>query len=495
MAVTDYDREKTADTASYTGSPTIDKAQYIKCVDGDDSSTGTGDIVIDFANISSESDFAVYDADDNLLPYEIETFDTSGNVIEAWVYDGWTADGSTQLKVVYGNGPASSEEDASGTWNNAAQNVRAAWLCDDSSGPLDDSGPNGNDGSVTGTTLGDTGQFGDAVDGDGVDDTIEATDSASLSTSSGGQISCAFWVNVDPGGSDSLDDALQEDDNHAELIIKWDEYGFGYERVAANDYRPSVFTFGDNADGEASSGSAISLNTWYGYLGTIDFTNAITVYQDGTQEADVSTTDDTSDTTNSTFFVGFDVSGEDSDHFDVTMDAVRLYSDIKDADWSQAEYDMSPKAGQVFFTQNAASDAGSSTETDSASLVTASATPLTATETTAATDSPTITTAAASPQTGTETATATDTATISTAAASPQTATETATSTDSATITTAAATVLTSSEFTGTQADAPTLVETRITHRGRVATRITHRGRTATVITSRGRDKTRIEHR
>src|SRR6056297_888275 len=108
MGITDFEKYKKLDVRSVSGTPTISKAVPLKITSGDDSTTGTGEIVLDWTNIASEADIGIYDENDNLLDYYFESFDTTSGSEAAiiWVYRAWDQDGTTQLQIAYGDGPS-----------------------------------------------------------------------------------------------------------------------------------------------------------------------------------------------------------------------------------------------------------------------------------------------------------------------------------------------------------------------------------------------------
>jgi len=132
-----------------------------------DSTTGTGDIVIDFSNISDAQDIAVYDENGNLLDYEIESLDTAAETGVIWAYNSWVRDDTVQAQVAYGNNSANTDrQNVTATWPNDARAVYH--------NPNDaiDSTNNNNDGAVTGTTK-VSGQYADGGRFDNTDDEVQ----------------------------------------------------------------------------------------------------------------------------------------------------------------------------------------------------------------------------------------------------------------------------------------------------------------------------------
>ncbi|MFW6001922.1 MAG: DUF2341 domain-containing protein [archaeon] len=175
MAITDFNRKKKLDVEDVTDQPTISRAVPLKITSGDDSTTGTGEIVLDWSNISSESDIGIYDENDNLLDYYFESFDDTVEEAVVWVFRDWVQDGSTQLQVTYGNGPSDQSVSASTVFDKES-GLEAGYLFNETSGDLLDVTSNGNDGTVHGASQGESGIVGGAYSFDGSDDYVDIPD-------------------------------------------------------------------------------------------------------------------------------------------------------------------------------------------------------------------------------------------------------------------------------------------------------------------------------
>jgi len=79
-----YDNSFDGDSISFSGSDHLAAYRTTGDLTVDESKTGTGDIVIDFTNISDAQDIAVYDQNGNLLDYEIESLDTAAETGVIW---------------------------------------------------------------------------------------------------------------------------------------------------------------------------------------------------------------------------------------------------------------------------------------------------------------------------------------------------------------------------------------------------------------------------
>ena len=159
--ITDFNKTKSIKVATVGGTPTISKTQCLKITSGDDSTTGTGEIVLDWTNISSKSDIAVYDENDTLLDYYFESFDDTEETAVIWVYRAWEQDDTVQVKIAYGNGDSDQSVGASTVFDNESD-LQAGYLFNESSGDLLDVTSNGNDGTVNGATQGASGFSGGA---------------------------------------------------------------------------------------------------------------------------------------------------------------------------------------------------------------------------------------------------------------------------------------------------------------------------------------------
>jgi hypothetical protein len=335
LAVSDYNRTKKLDVDSVSGTPTVAKATPIIIGSGDDSTTGNGDIIIDWTNVSSESDLAVYDQNGNLLPYEIEEFDSTAETATLWVYDSWVRDGSTQAQVVYGDGPASSEEGtASDVWGNTGQNAEAVFHFNESSAPFLDSTSNDNDStSSNGVTTVQKG-LGGAINLDGTDDFVEGPTSSGLSSliiSDTGTI-VGYIENSEVSQSSTY--VFDYADNGYSII-----YGYTTDTYEAFTGKSTT-----NVDIKTIS------DTDTHQLGFSIDSQSVTTYFDGISQNTGSLDLGDGDIDNG---FTFGDSGIDSGNFDGVFEEFRIYSDNKSGSWWQADYDASPEGGQIFFSQRA----------------------------------------------------------------------------------------------------------------------------------------------
>ena len=173
MSIIDFNRKKALDVANVSGTPTISRTMCLKITSGDDSTTGTGEIVLDWTNITSKADIGVYDENDNLLDYYFESFDATAETAVIHVYRDWVRDGSTQAQIAYGDGPSDQSVVASTVFDKETD-LEAGYLFNESSGDLLDVTSNNNDGTLNGgVTQGETGIVDGAYSLDGNDDYVE----------------------------------------------------------------------------------------------------------------------------------------------------------------------------------------------------------------------------------------------------------------------------------------------------------------------------------
>jgi len=312
-----------------------------------DSKTGTGDIIVDFTNIAGPEDIAVYDENGNLLDYEVESLDTSAETGVIWAYDFWVRDDSVQAQIAYGDNSANTDrQNVTATWDNTGQNAVTVQHLQDNPLSATDSTANNNDGTVTGA-VSTTGEFDGAASFDGVDDQIFH-----------GQIqdyqSSWTWV-VDEKTTTQTDGSLE--DIQMTLAARGPSFGgpiLSIDQTNGGNFQEDSLTFFvpgvggnivDNLSPSPSDGN---------------FHQLVGVYDDASSETRlgfdgsiVNTVSGSSTSSNTDLYFGFNESVTKR-NFAGTTSEYRVYSDAKSSDWIQADFDASPKAGQVYFSQQAA---------------------------------------------------------------------------------------------------------------------------------------------
>jgi len=348
MPITDYNKKKPLEISSTNDSGTTqDKAQPILVTGGDDSTTGTGDIAVDFTNISDAQDIAVYDENGNLLDYEIESLDTAAETGVIWAYNSWTRDDSVQAQIAYGDNSANTDRQyVTGTWENIGQNASLA-MHDPSTGI--DSTSNNNDATVTGVTSIDNGQLDGAGNFDGTDDYTEVSDDTTLNPEDQ-DFTVIAWVKT----SNAPDDTRS--------LVE--------ESIGGGRADRSIGIVLDSRTGMGPSGNEV-----FGHVddgSTAIFPRADVNFADGNWHLTVltwdastgegtMTVDETSGSATDNSIGSIDFSnplwiGKNSkENTQGDIDEVRFYKGREfSSDEIQAEYDASPKAGQVYFSQQAA---------------------------------------------------------------------------------------------------------------------------------------------
>lgn len=331
-----YNKGKPLDVVSVSGSPTIDSALPIKITSGDDSTTGTSKIVLDWSDISSKSDIAVYDENGNLLDYWVENFDASAETAVVHVYRDWVRDGSTQAQIAYGDGP-SDQSVTSSTVFDKESDLQAGWALNEDNGDALDLTSNNNDGTVNGATQGVTGQVDGAYDFDGTDDYVDFGDKSIWKASD--SFVASIWVKADEVPFS----------NFTEIIIHSSDtttngWGlFGNPRSNGDKLRFQM---------QGSSNDFIDIfitaDTWYHIAGVYDSANSVlTVYKNGTEVNSVSNV--TINTTSTDLYLG---GGASLANFDGITDNFHIHSSVLSADDITATYDAS-KATPDFFSQQA----------------------------------------------------------------------------------------------------------------------------------------------
>ena len=367
MPITDYNRKKQLDVDSVSGTPTVGKAQPIILTDGNDSTTGNGDIVIDFTNVNDAQDIAVYDQNGNLLDYEIEDLDTTAETGVLWCYNSWVRDGTTQAQVAYGSNSANEDRSVAGTgsnpWSNG-QNAQAIYHLNESSGSTIDSTSNNNDSSsTTGTVYDASSQFNGGREGDGADDVIEFQETGDFIS---GSLTMVAWINLQGFTDRQNFVSFAEASGDTTERVK-----FGYDDNTDSGGTEALgFHMFDGSWTDIFGSTSISTNTFYHMTGTFDGSSTMEYFEDATSQGTASISSVNPKTLN--LLAGN--LGDNAPDFwtDGVLDAVRVYTDEKSSDWVQADYDASPKAGQVFFSQQAAEDtaaAGSIKQTGSNGVI------------------------------------------------------------------------------------------------------------------------------
>jgi len=345
MPVSDYNKEKPLEVNNNNDSgSTIGKAQPILLTDGDDSTTGTGDVVIDFSNISGAEDIAVYDQNDNLLDYEIENLDTNNNTAVLWAYNDWTRDSTVQAKVAYGNNSANTDrQNVTGTWANTGQDAFMVYHLQDDPLTATDSTSNNNNGAVNGA-VSTNGQFDKAASFDGNDDFIESN----LQVGSSGIWTVSMWIK--PNTVSGIFDAINLQGAGGRFYAGIDNGSSNFRIALGDTFRSTQSNF------------VPSTSEWTYFVMICDGPSGqAKQYMNGSL---VDSFSFGSNSGSSNLVLGADAK-QNRRYWDGDIDEIKVYNRILERKEIVADYDASPKGGQTFFSQQAAQTTGGGTEVGS----------------------------------------------------------------------------------------------------------------------------------
>lgn len=355
MSISNFDKVKELDITSVTGIPIISRVVPIKITSGDDSTTGTGEIVLDWTNISSKADIAVYDENDNLLDYHISNFNTTTEEAVIYIYKIWVRDGSIQAQIAYGNGP-NDQSVSSSTVFDKETDLIAGYLLNETSGDALDATSNNFDATVIGAAQGVTGQVGKCYSYDGLDDYNENTGVGSYLNGML-DVSFCFWAKSNSIGNDrpifSCNTTSFGNENDDFILVRFDENGWlgnGTE----------VLKVGIKTDTGISNGESESYATstdWMFLVFTWSSGNAPILYKDGQALSWTNPPSSLSGTLIAdTLAVG---RGSKDEWFDGLIDHFLTYNSSLTINDAKAKYDAS-KAIPDFFNQQK----GESTQSD-----------------------------------------------------------------------------------------------------------------------------------
>ena len=357
--MSDYNKEKILGVQSVSGTPTVSRALPVKIVSGDDGSTGTGKIVLDWANISSKKDVRVLTENGQSVDYWFESFDASNETAVVHVYRDYLRDGSAQLKVVYGGGStdySSSKE----TVFDKESGLRGGWAMNETSGDaLDLTGNNFNGNIENSPTRGINGAVDGAYDF-GNSDSVAAPYDMGLSGDSEFTESI-WWKGLNPGGA--LFSINYDDSPHRGV----DFWVSGDNEVAVH----IIHSWSDNALKAVTDETGADHidpfdGDWHLITATYDGSktaDGISIYVDGQEQPQNNTVDNLTnnsitDPANPVRWTGrSDDNGDLSSSSSGSIDDVRIYREKLSSDTEVARYDAS-KQGPDFFSQRAAKKQG-----------------------------------------------------------------------------------------------------------------------------------------
>jgi hypothetical protein len=170
------------------------------------------------ASAQSDGDDILFTSDNGTtqLSHEIERYDSTTGTLYAWVeVSTLYAQQDTNIFMYYGNATVSSQQNATGTWDEGGNNnFKAVWHLSENptttctgTKEVCDSTQNNNDGDANGSmTATDRvdGKVGYALDFDGSNDSISVVDSASLHIANGGALTISGWIKTTTSGASVL---------------------------------------------------------------------------------------------------------------------------------------------------------------------------------------------------------------------------------------------------------------------------------------------------
>jgi len=265
------------------------------------------------------------------LDHEIELFNKSYNStharLVAWVrIPSLSPSIDTIIKMHYGNSTMQSQESPAGVWNS---DYRGVWHLSESTGDIQDSSLNENDGDpLYGVTQDVSGQIDGADEFDGIDDYIDVGNKSTLDIS-GMNFTISFWII-------SLEDWDSVSERRAPISkgsAEIQEFAIFKEW---NNHKLTIETY----DGDWRAASTIKnewdANTWY-YI-TVTFNQSeIHWYIDGEIDNIISFPYTFRSTTANVWFARF---GDEITYrtFEGKLDEVRISNKSCSADWIKTEY-------------------------------------------------------------------------------------------------------------------------------------------------------------
>ncbi len=317
-------------TIDHTKVPTADQTNFPVDVDITD------------ANLAS---FAQSDGDDILftsvdgttkLDHEIEIYTSATGRLTAWVrVPTLSTSVDTVLYMYYGNAAASNQQNVNGTWNSGYLGV---WhLKDGTTLSLTDSTSNGltltNNGTVTATV--------GKIDGGSAMGVGKSLTRASFASPAN--------ISVEAWGSASDISA-----GHGKMLVSMQPNNGNFTldnwqlTIASDSDAPPRFLIfsGGSVAATNSSGSAVSLNTFYHIVGTYNGTD-LKLYVNGTA---YTTSPGVTINTNTASLYLADLEGDPGTYaLPGTLDEVRISNTARAADWVTTEYN-NQNATSTFYT-------------------------------------------------------------------------------------------------------------------------------------------------
>ena len=289
-------------------------------------------VLVHIPNDSDLATFAQNDGDDILfiaddlltkLPHEFEFYNSTDGELIAWVKTDLSDTPDTEIYLVFGNGAASSQEEAEDTWNS---NYRAVYHFSD----LLDSTSNNNDLTNSGALLSSGGgKIHDAYQFDGISDYMVITDDPSLDL--GTQGSFQSWFNHPTTGL-----------TNNEFILHIDDVSDKHYLGARGSSKAMAVGMKDNVGGNIGpylfGSTAINDGNWHHAGGTYDGTT-ISLYVDTVVEGSAVDAGQTIANIVDDGWIGRHPIGGVT-HWEGKLDELRIMSIGLSQDWIDTEYNM-----------------------------------------------------------------------------------------------------------------------------------------------------------
>ena len=361
-----YRKQITINSANVSGSTNLtDFPVLINFVDSDLASDAQND-----------GDDILFTAADEVtkLSHEIENYNgTSGN-LTAWVkIPGLSATSDTDIYMYYGNGSVINQEDVDNVWDS---NFKMVQHLEESSGganAITDSTTNNNDGTDYNTpTFGATGQVNGSITFDGTSEYVGVNDSTSLSITD--NITVEAWVK----GSSQAYKVFAAHCDSGVNQLSWKFYSAATTKMRIDISDDGTYDAGHRKRYDSSID--VFDNNWHYVVFTFDDT--LRMYIDGQEDTNLTKVYDDAitslhDSTVDVLMAAFLNSGTPAQHFNGTIDEVRVSNNARSADWLKTSYNNQNNPGD-FLTRAAEENAPSlptvttsaatSVEEDSATL-------------------------------------------------------------------------------------------------------------------------------
>ncbi len=271
------------------------------------------------------------------LDHEVESYDDGSGSLVSWVrIPNLSSTVNTVIYLYYGNPAASPQENPTAVWDNDYVMVQHL---EETSGNQNDSTTNGNDGSASVTTQGSaTGQINGSDEFDGVDDTVNCGNAASLDIT--GSMTVEAWA-FSAGGTTGPVRILSKDmtGTPGKFILWKNSSGDLAFIVADNAVTPDPWY--------RAQGDPVADGAWFHVVGVFDADNQkVRLYKDGALVVEVAGPVSLKSPTAETVTIG---SSDDNDHnWAGIIDEARISSTARSAEWIETSYNNQSDPGSFY---------------------------------------------------------------------------------------------------------------------------------------------------